>query len=235
MFNTIRKYSEISLALHIVFLFLLVDCTAISQWFQTSTLNIRVPIFVTHLIKMASNSAFIRVCMIINLSVKLVTLWGTKESLLFLFWKSPIQRVETTFLKGYFRDVTEQIFTPFLEGNIVKKIVRVVANTIFPLYKIPKRMLFLKKKFWLIESYYFISFAKKKKTKQTNRKNLGRDTATAVANYSEKHSDTRKTTATRNKLLDETRDEHYYILNRETWTNVGLHNHRKQLTRTCNN
>ena len=29
-----------------------------------------------------------------------------------------------------------------------------------------------------------------------------------------KHSDTRKTTATYNKLLDETRDEHYYILNR---------------------
>ena len=31
-----------------------------------------------------------------------------------------------------------------------------------------------------------------------------------------KHSDTRKTTATYNKLLDETRDEHYYILNRQT-------------------
>ena len=30
--------------------------------------------------------------------------------------------------------------------------------------------------------FYFISFAKKKK--QTNRKNVGRDTATAVANYS---------------------------------------------------
>ena len=29
-----------------------------------------------------------------------------------------------------------------------------------------------------------------------------------------KHSDTRKTTATYNKLLDETRDEHCYILNR---------------------
>ena len=29
-----------------------------------------------------------------------------------------------------------------------------------------------------------------------------------------KHSDIRKTTATYNKLLDETRDEHYYILNR---------------------
>ena len=63
--------------------------------------------------------------------------------------------------------------------------------------------------------YFIINFAKK------------RDTATAVANYSgpgyvkkkknndkKKHSDTRKTTATYNKLLDETRDEHYYILNR---------------------
>ena len=65
--------------------------------------------------------------------------------------------------------------------------------------------------------YFIINFAKK------------RDTATAVANYSghgyvkkqqqqqqqqQKHSDTRKTTATYNKLLDETRDEHYYILNR---------------------
>ena len=29
-----------------------------------------------------------------------------------------------------------------------------------------------------------------------------------------KHSDTRKTTATYNKLLNETRDEHYYILYR---------------------
>ena len=29
-----------------------------------------------------------------------------------------------------------------------------------------------------------------------------------------RHSDTRKATATYNKLLDETRDEHYYILNR---------------------
>ena len=35
--------------------------------------------------------------------------------------------------------------------------------------------------------FYFISFAKKKKqttkNKQTNRKNVGKDTATAVANY----------------------------------------------------
>ena len=34
--------------------------------------------------------------------------------------------------------------------------------------------------------------------------------------YIKKHSDTRKTTATYNKLLDETRDEHYYILHRKT-------------------
>ena len=33
-------------------------------------------------------------------------------------------------------------------------------------------------------SFYFISFAKKNKYKQTNRKNVGMDTATAVANYS---------------------------------------------------
>ena len=74
--------------------------------------------------------------------------------------------------------------------------------------------------------YFSISFAKKNTNKQTNRKNVDRDTATAVANYSglgylykkprniKKHSDTRKTTAIYNKLLDETRDEHYYILNR---------------------
>ena len=31
-----------------------------------------------------------------------------------------------------------------------------------------------------------------------------------------KHTDTRKTTGIHNKLLDETRDEHYYILNRLT-------------------
>ena len=70
--------------------------------------------------------------------------------------------------------------------------------------------------------YFIINFAKKK-NKQTNRKNVGMDTATAVANYSghgyvkknkQKNSDTRKTTATYNKLLDETRDEHYYILNK---------------------
>ena len=87
----------------------------------------------------------------------------------------------------------------------------------------------------------------KKTNKQTNRKNTGRDTATAVANYSivqrariliktkqEKNTAIQeKFTATYNKLLDETRDEHYYILNRSrTWTNVGLHNHTKQLRRT---
>ena len=53
--------------------------------------------------------------------------------------------------------------------------------------------------FLLLLLLYFISFAKKK---QINRKNVGRDTATAVANYSwphiltrniKKYSDTRKT------------------------------------------
>ena len=60
------------------------------------------------------------------------------------------------------------------------------------------------------------------------RKNVGMDTATAVASTAspdtnkkkkkirntKNHSDKRKTTATYNKLLDETRDEHYYILNK---------------------
>ena len=73
--------------------------------------------------------------------------------------------------------------------------------------------------FLLLLLLYFISFAKKN---QINRKNVGRDTATAVANYSwphiltrniKKYSDTRKTMATY-KLLEKTRDEHYYILNR---------------------
>ena len=45
-----------------------------------------VPIFLTHLIQMAGNSAFIRVCMIIRLSVKLVTLRVAKERRLFLFY-----------------------------------------------------------------------------------------------------------------------------------------------------
>ena len=74
---------------------------------------------------------------------------------------------------------------------------------------------------------FFISFAKKKPNKQTERKNIGRDTATAVANNNtvgpdtnkklekrniKKHSNTKKTTATYNKLLNEKRDRHYYIL-----------------------
>ena len=74
--------------------------------------------------------------------------------------------------------------------------------------------------------YYFVSFARKYTNKQTNRKIVDWDTATAVANYSgpgyfykktrniKKHTDIRKTTAIDNKLLDETRDEHYYILKR---------------------
>ena len=136
------------------FCFLLVDCTPISQWFQTLTLNIWVSLFFSR--------------MIIRLPVKLVTLRGAKGRLLFLFSKSLIQRVETTFLKGYFRGVTKRIeteiiFTPFFERKFCKKnmkqfpesgtsrcksnteIVRAVANTIFPLYKIANRMLFLKK------------------------------------------------------------------------------------------
>ena len=51
---------------------------------------------------------------------------GAKGRLLFLFWKSPTQRVETTFFTGYFIGVTEQIetemiYAPFWEGNFVKK------------------------------------------------------------------------------------------------------------------
>ena len=59
------------------------------------------------------------------------------------------------------------------------------------------------------------------------RKNVGMDTATAVASTAspdttkkkkkrntKNHSDKRKTTATYNKLLDETKDEHYHILNK---------------------
>ena len=74
---------------------------------------------------------------------------------------------------------------------------------------------------------FFISFAKKKTNKQTERtlggtpQQLWPITAGPDTNKKKiktrnikKHSDTRKTTATYNKLLDETRDEHYYILNR---------------------
>ena len=90
-----------------------------------------------------------------------MTLRGAKGRLLFLFSKSLIQRVD-------FRGVTERIeteiiFTPFFGRKFCKKkmkqfpesgtsgckskteTVRVVANTIFPLYKIANRMLFLKK------------------------------------------------------------------------------------------
>ena len=94
------------------FCFLLVDCTPISQWFQTLTVNIWVSLFFSR--------------MIIRLPVKLVTLRGAKGRLLFLFSKSLIQRVETTFLKGYFRGVTKRIeteiiFTPFFERKFCKK------------------------------------------------------------------------------------------------------------------
>ena len=77
--------------------------------------------------------------------------------------------------------------------------------------------------------FYFISF--KQTNKQTNRQTertlagtpqqlwpitAGPDTNKKKIKTGniKKHSDTRKTTATYNKLLDETRDEHYYILNR---------------------
>ena len=71
--------------------------------------------------------------------------------------------------------------------------------------------------------YYFISFAEKK-YKQTERTvtgttqqlwpfTAGTETNKKTRNI-KKHSDIRKTTAIYNKLLDETRDEHYYILNR---------------------
>ena len=81
--------------------------------------------------------------------------------------------------------------------------------------------------------FYFISFAKK--NKQTNKKTnkqkerwqghrnsfcqlqrawiLKKKIIIKTRNV-KNHGDTRKTTATYNKLVDETRDEHYYILNR---------------------
>ena len=79
--------------------------------------------------------------------------------------------------------------------------------------------------------FFFISFAKKKKTqanKQTNkqkerwqghRNSCGQLQRARIlikkkTRNIKRHSDTRKATATYNKLLDETRDEHYYILNR---------------------
>ena len=82
----------------------------------------------------------------------------------------------------------------------------------------------------------FYQLRKKQKNKQTNkqtdkqkerwqghRNSCGQFTAGPDTNKKKiktrnikKHSDTRKTTATYNKLLDETRDEHYYILNRQT-------------------
>ena len=86
---------------------------------------------------------------------------------------------------------------------------------------------------------FFVLLASPKK--QTNRKNIGRGHRNSCGQLQrarilikkktniKRHRDKRKTTATYNKLLDETRDKHYYISNRET------HNHRKQLTRTYNN
>ena len=76
--------------------------------------------------------------------------------------------------------------------------------------------------------FYFINFAPKNKqtNKQTERKLAGTpqqlwpitvvpDTNKKIKTRNiKKHGDTRKTTARYNKLLDETRDEHCYILNR---------------------
>ena len=73
--------------------------------------------------------------------------------------------------------------------------------------------------------YFSISFAKKNTNKQTERTltgtpqqlwpiTAGSDTYIKKPRNIKKHSDTRKTTAIYNKLLDETRDQHYYILNR---------------------
>ena len=74
----------------------------------------------------------------------------------------------------------------------------------------------------------------KQTNKQTNRKNVGRDTAQwlwpivegPATNKKKKKQKKheilkdaaiqKKTTATYNKLLYETRNEHYYILNRQT-------------------
>ena len=82
--------------------------------------------------------------------------------------------------------------------------------------------------------FYFINFAPlpppKKKQQQTNKKTertfsgtpqqlwpitVGPDTNEKIKTRNiKKYSDSRKTTATYNQLLDETRDEHCYILNR---------------------
>ena len=74
--------------------------------------------------------------------------------------------------------------------------------------------------------FYFISFAKKK-NKQTEKKrwqghrnSCGQLQRARIlikkikTRNIKKHSDTRKTTATYNKLLEKTSAEHYYILNR---------------------
>ena len=76
--------------------------------------------------------------------------------------------------------------------------------------------------FFVFVFFCFISFAKK--NRQTERTLAGTPqllwpiTAGPDTNKKRqeilKDSDTRKATATYNKLLDETRDEHYYILNR---------------------
>ena len=78
--------------------------------------------------------------------------------------------------------------------------------------------------------FFLVASPKKKKHKQTNKQTertlagtpqqlwpitLGQDTNKKIkARNIRKHSDTRKTTTTYNKLLEETKEEHCYILNR---------------------
>ena len=104
--------------------------------------------------------------------------------------------------------------------------------------------------FWyFIILFYFILLTSpppqnKQTNKQTNKKTertfsgtpqqlwpitVGPDTNKKMKTRNiKKYSDSRKTTATYNKLLDETRDEHCYILNRQNRTNAGLRSHKRQ-------
>ena len=85
---------------------------------------------------------------------------------------------------------------------------------------------------FLVFFIIFYQLRQKKKHKQTNKQTertlagtprqlwpitLGQDTNKKIkARNIRKHSDTRKTTTTYNKLLEETKEEHCYILNRQT-------------------
>ena len=82
------------------------------------------------------------------------------------------------------------------------------------------------KEFNLVFFFLFITFAKKKnKNKQKERWQGRRNSCGQLQRARilikktrniKRHSDTKKTTATYSKLLDETRDEHYNIFNRLT-------------------